>query len=258
MITSAAEGLPHHASQFSCSRRLAQLGCRAIWLRGRRAQPAADDAGRSARYRRHLVRCHGGQRRSVTLASAACGRLPMWGRRWSVLGGCRIVLPADFEHRYDGTERALILAHEAAACPTPRWLLVPAGAVRGGLVSGSIHWRGGHLAALRHDQELACDAAVLREHGAQRRSYANAMLKTQSAAFALPVGCTWSPRHPLTERIAMLKLPLPSRLRSPCRKRCAGLVSATVVGRFRLCRKRSAGSACRPRPAGITTNTSWR
>jgi hypothetical protein len=39
------------------------------------------------------------------------------------------------------------------------------------------------------------------------------MLKTQSALFALPVGCPWSPRHPLTERIAMLKMPSPNRQR---------------------------------------------
>jgi hypothetical protein len=36
------------------------------------------------------------------------------------------------------------------------------------------------------------------------------MLKTQSAAFPLPVGCPWSPRHPITERIAMLKSNPPS------------------------------------------------
>jgi len=80
------------------------------------------------------------------------------------------------------------------------------------------------LAALRHDQELACDAAVLREHGERRRSYANAMLKTQSATFALPVGCTWSPSHPLTERIAMLKMPLPSPQR-----RNAGMATGILL-----------------------------
>jgi hypothetical protein len=81
------------------------------------------------------------------------------------------------------------------------------------------------LAALRHDQELACDAAVLREHGGQRRRYANAMLKTQSAVLALPVGCAWFPRHPLTERIAMLKQPVPGRF---CRM-CGSLAVFGVV-----------------------------
>lgn len=135
----------------------------------------------------------------------------------------RIVLPADFECRYDATEQMLILAHETIhARRRDGWwcLLAQLGA--------AVFWfhplAWWALAALRHDQELACDTAVLREHGGQRRNYANAMLKTQSAAFALPVGCTWSPRHPLTERIAMLKLTSPSR-----RCRHAGMIAGIAV-----------------------------
>ena len=124
----------------------------------------------------------------------------------------RIVLPADFEQRYDATEQALILAHESAhARRGDGWWSLLAHALLAPLWFHPLAWWA--LAALRHDQELACDAAVLREHGAQRRSYANAMLKTRSAALALPVGCTWSPRHPLTERIAMLKQKPVSTLR---------------------------------------------
>jgi len=124
----------------------------------------------------------------------------------------KIVLPADFEQRYDATEQRLILFHEAthARRLDGCWCLLAQ-------VAAAIFWfhplAWWALAALRRDQELACDAAVLREHGEHRRSYANAMLKTQSAAFALPVGCSWSPRHPVTERIAMLKMPIPNRLR---------------------------------------------
>ncbi len=131
----------------------------------------------------------------------------------------RIVLPADFHQRYDADEQALILAHESAhARRGDGWWSLLAHALAALFWCHPLAWWA--LAALRHDQELACDAAVLREHGAQRRSYANAMLKTRSAAFALPVGCTWSPRHPLTERIAMLKLPAPNRPR-----RYAGIVA---------------------------------
>jgi beta-lactamase regulating signal transducer with metallopeptidase domain len=130
----------------------------------------------------------------------------------------RIVLPADFECRYDATEQMLILAHEAThARRRDGWWCLLAQLVAAALWFHPLAWWA--LAALRHDQELACDAAVLREHGTQRRSYANAMLKTQSAAFALPVGCPWSPRHPITERIAMLKLQQPDFYR-----RCAGAV----------------------------------
>ncbi|MBN8922280.1 MAG: hypothetical protein BGP10_12760 [Rhodanobacter sp. 68-29] len=116
----------------------------------------------------------------------------------------RIVLPADFRQRYDATEQALILAHEAAhARRGDGWWSLLAQMLAALLWFHPLAWWA--LAALRHDQELACDAVVLREHGTHRRSYANAMLKTRSAALALPVGCAWSPRHPLTERIAMLK-----------------------------------------------------
>jgi len=127
----------------------------------------------------------------------------------------RIVLPADFHVRYDAAEQVLILAHEAAhARRGDGWWSLFAQTLAALLWCHPLAWWA--FAALRHDQELACDAAVLREHGAQRRSYANAMLKTQSAMLALPVGCAWSPRHPLTERIAMLKQPVPGRFRRLC------------------------------------------
>ncbi|WP_077512715.1 M56 family metallopeptidase [Rhodanobacter sp. B05] len=124
----------------------------------------------------------------------------------------KIVLPVDFEQRYDTTEQKLVLFHEAthARRLDGCWGLL-------GQVAAATFWFNPlawwALAALRHDQELACDAAVLREYGEHRRSYANAMLKTQSAAFALPVGCPWSPRHPVTERIAMLKRKQPRTMR---------------------------------------------
>jgi len=135
----------------------------------------------------------------------------------------RIVLPVDFAERYDTIEQALILAHEDAhAQRGDGWWCLFAQLLAALFWCHPLAWWA--LAALRHDQELACDAAVLRGHGAQRRSYANAMLKTQSAAFALPVGCAWSPRHPLTERIAMLKSAAPNRLR-----RSAGMVAVCML-----------------------------
>ncbi|WP_449422876.1 M56 family metallopeptidase [Rhodanobacter lindaniclasticus] len=134
------------------------------------------------------------------------------------------MLPADFEQRYDADERALILAHETAhARRGDGWWCLLARILAALCWFHPLAWWA--LAALRHDQELACDAAVLGEHGEQRRSYANAMLKTQSAVFALPVGCTWSPRHPLTERIAMLKQQPISILR----QRSGGAILALLV-----------------------------
>ncbi|WP_130617761.1 M56 family metallopeptidase [Dyella amyloliquefaciens] len=121
-----------------------------------------------------------------------------------------IVLPADFEHRYEYDEQVLVVAHESmhAQRRDGCWCLL-AGLV---LALFWFHpmawwcWR-----ALRQDLELACDAAVLRQSGVTRRRYADALLKTQPAAWALPVGCSWSSQHPLMERIAMLKLPTPGR-----------------------------------------------
>lgn len=119
----------------------------------------------------------------------------------------RIVLPADFLHRYGADERALVVAHERQHI------------ARGDLACNAlaallrcVYWFNPllHLAMARyrHDQELACDARVLQRHPGARRTYAQAMLKTQLDDFALPVGCHWH-THPIKERIAMLKRPSP-------------------------------------------------
>ncbi len=153
----------------------------------------------------------------------------------------RIVLPADFEHRYDDAERALIIAHEAMhARRRDGWWCLVARSVAALFWFHPLAWWA--LGALRHDQELACDAAVLREHGRQRRSYANAMLKTQSAQLALPVGCSWSPRHPLTERIAMLKLPSPNRQRRNLGTIAGSALAIVIAGSI----TRSSSSPKRP------------
>ncbi len=133
-----------------------------------------------------------------------------------------IVVPRDFDERYDHAERMLILAHEIMhARRRDGWWCLAAQFVTIAFWFHPLAWWA--LSALRRDQELACDAGVLRENRGQRRSYANAMLKTQSAAFPLPVGCAWSPRHPLTERIAMLKQIQPSRVR-----RASGVIAAGI------------------------------
>lgn len=122
-----------------------------------------------------------------------------------------IVLPADFQNRYDETERTLILAHETMhARRRDNWWSLLAETVIAVFWFHPLAWVS--LAAFHHDQELACDAAVLEEHRVQRRAYANAMLKTQAGVIPLPVGCSWTSRHPLTERISMLKQPKPGNL----------------------------------------------
>ena len=138
----------------------------------------------------------------------------------------RIVLPVDFEQRYSDIEQVLILAHEAThAGRRDGWW------GRLGRVLAATFWfhplAWWALSALRHDQELACDAAVLREHGMHRRSYAQAMLKTRSTAVALPVGCAWSPCHPVTERTALLKLKQPHTM---CRRPGGAIVALLAAG----------------------------
>lgn len=198
-ITSAASALPAHAA--AASPLDWRAGMALLWLAGTVVSLGLAIIAQS-RYRARL---------------RGASAVPGWRLPWPVLSAAdpgmgpalvgawrsRIVLPADFEQRYDATEQTLILAHEVAhAHRGDGWWCLLARVLAALCWFHPLAWWA--LAALRHDQELACDATVLREHGAQRRRYANAMLKTQSAAFALPVGCTWSPRHPLTERIAML------------------------------------------------------
>lgn len=126
----------------------------------------------------------------------------------------RIVLPADFEHRYTSRERQVILAHERTHIVRgdPRINALVAAARCAAWFNPLVH-----LAArlLRIDQELACDAQVVAAHPAARRAYAEAMLKTQLAARPLPLGCYWpaSGAHPLAERIGLLGRAPPGHLR---------------------------------------------
>jgi beta-lactamase regulating signal transducer with metallopeptidase domain len=135
----------------------------------------------------------------------------------------RIVVPCDFVERYDAEERALILAHETMhARRGDGWWCLLANLFLCLFWFHPLAWWAS--LAMRHDQELACDAAVMREHSGQRRRYALAMLKTQCATAALPVGCSWSSRHPVVERIAMLQHRV-----LPRRPGKAGVVAAAMV-----------------------------
>ncbi|MFC3716729.1 TonB family protein [Luteimonas soli] len=135
----------------------------------------------------------------------------------------RIVLPADFEARYGDDERALILAHERIHLAR-RDVLGNAllAALRCAYWFNPLAW----LAAdrFRRDQELACDETVVARHPRARRVYGEAMVKTQLSAMPAPLACHWFGGHPLKERIAMLKRPVPGP-----RRIFAGLATAAVV-----------------------------
>jgi bla regulator protein BlaR1 len=120
----------------------------------------------------------------------------------------RIVLPDDFRLRYDARERRLMLAHERTHRRRGDHLAnFAVAALR------CVFWFNPlvHLAArfFRHDQELACDQAVIAAHPDSRRAYGEAMLKTLMADRQAPLGCHWGFSHPLKERVMQLKSPMP-------------------------------------------------
>ena len=138
----------------------------------------------------------------------------------------RIVLPIEFENLYTPEERAFVLAHEEAHRKRFDLLVNAIATVWLCLFwfNPLMYWA---IARLRFDQELACDAAVFVASDLGRRRYAEALLKTQLAAdsaWRMPVGCHWQSSHPLKERVAMLKHPLPGFFR-----RLSGVVLACVL-----------------------------
>lgn len=188
----------------------------AAWLAGALAMALLQVAWQR-RFMNSLGTLH--RRADGLVQSEASAGLP------AVLGWrARIVLPVDFEQRYDERERELVLCHERVH---QRRGDLPAA----GLVSllRCVFWFNPlvHLAAVRfrEDQELACDAAVLRRYPDSRRRYGDALLKTQLADQPLPIGCHWFGSHPLKERIEMLKRPVPGPTR-----RIAGLLLALSLG----------------------------
>ncbi len=140
----------------------------------------------------------------------------------------RVVLPADFTERFTPEEQSVVVAHERAH-------LAAGDAQINALVAAAraLFWFNPlvHVAAgaIRIDQELACDAAVLARFPRARRSYGEAMLKTQLAPLAPPLGCHWPAqgKQQLLERLRMLGRERPGRSR---RLAGAGLVAALAMG----------------------------
>lgn len=133
----------------------------------------------------------------------------------------RIVIPPDFEQRWNSRQRELVLAHERThATRGDPWA--------NGLAAllFALFWF--HplcrlaLKRFRADQEIACDARVMREHPHWPRSYAEALLVPVAASAS--TACRWSSQHTLKERISMLNRhsPLP-------RHRVLGLTTVGIV-----------------------------
>lgn len=139
----------------------------------------------------------------------------------------RIIVPASFDTQYTAQERELVLYHERVH--------LRRGDLQGNalaLLMRSAFWFNPLLqlsvTRYRQDQELACDEAVITRFPDSRRAYGDAMLKTQLAARPLPLACHWNGAHPLKERIAMLKNPVPTRRRSIAGS-CAVVLLCTVA-----------------------------
>ena len=121
----------------------------------------------------------------------------------------KIVLPHNFEQRFDVQEQSLIRAHEAIhrARQDNAWNVLAAAVL-------CLQWFNpvAHLAwrRMRDDQELSCDAAVLRARPDCVAAYARALLKAQGADLPNKLACQWQSPHPLTQRISMLKNHTPS------------------------------------------------
>lgn len=127
----------------------------------------------------------------------------------------RIIVPLDFDTRYDSEEQALILAHERAHRQRGDIL---ANAIASGWLcvfwfNPLMYWA---AIRLRVDQDLACDASVLCKSSAGPLRYAQLLLKAQLAdgpSLHLPMTCQWLSAHPLKERIVMLRHSYPGSAR---------------------------------------------
>ena len=141
---------------------------------------------------------------------------PHWiGEQGPALVGlwpARLVLPPDFEQRFDARQRPLVLAHEeihrrrldnhwnalAAALCALHWF-------------NPVAWLA--LRAMRADQELSCDHAVMRDHPDSEADYGRALLRAQESPSPLQPWSGWRSSHPLIERVAMLAVRPRSRSR---------------------------------------------
>ena len=139
----------------------------------------------------------------------------------------RLILPWDFETRFSAEERALILAHERHHLNVRDPLVNAAVALVRCLLwfNPAIHLA---ALALRRDQELACDAAVMDRHPRSALAYARALYKAQMGVVAAPIGCSWGERgdHPLVDRIKALSSARPTRI---CQRLGAAVVAVISV-----------------------------
>jgi beta-lactamase regulating signal transducer with metallopeptidase domain len=150
-------------------------------------------------YQRRLTRRHDGTWRAP--AGSSPGLLGAWRPR--------LVLPSDVRQRFSTDERRWILAHERIHAHRGDNLARLIATVLAVLAwfNPLVWWA---LGALRQDQELACDAAVMQRFPQCWRAYGLALLKLDGAPRLPPTASAWQSHHPLKERIMMLKTKTPT------------------------------------------------
>lgn len=141
----------------------------------------------------------------------------------------RIVLPADFAERYAPEEQSLVLMHEQVHLKR-RDTAVNALATLISCIywfNPLVHWA---LRRYRLDQEISVDHAVVQAKQ-KRGTYGAMLLNVQLAAqhTLSPFVSSWSPRHPLKERLQMLKVPAPSKTRRNIGVIAVGALLASVT-----------------------------
>jgi beta-lactamase regulating signal transducer with metallopeptidase domain len=167
-----------------------------------------------------------------------------------------LLLPHDFDTRFDAHERELILAHEEVHRASHHTLV---NALVELLRCASWFNPLAHVAAnrLRADQEIACDAAVIAARPAARRAYAETLLKMRLSSRRLPLGCGWNSTGAkrLGERIDLLARPSPTR-----RGALAGAAAVAVLGFVSgyAAWSQQEPRVARPDPAWTPVGTQWR
>lgn len=136
-----------------------------------------------------------------------------------------VLLPEDFERRYNNAEQRLALAHEFAH--HRRGDLIANGAA---LAMLALHWFNpvAHWAyrAFRTDQELACDATVLGGAPESQSDYGRALIKSARAGMPGTAACALGPATELKRRITMIA----HSTRSRTRRFAGATLAATLVG----------------------------
>lgn len=170
-----------------------------------------------------MLAAHLDTRHMARLRLHRAGPAAIWGLP------CRVLLPADFVARHDADERALVLAHEFAHLRRgdPLWSLA-AELVLAALWFFPPAWLA--MSRFRLDQELACDAAVLRHRPGSAGRYARALLGSHQRHGSRAVTSPWLSHPQLKERLTMIQRhPVRPRQRRAGHIILAVLLAATAV-----------------------------